>query len=139
MRLIVFSIFVAFVFYHLAVGLPAILSLSLTRKIARKLYRLDLPENMDPRYEYALKALGFYALTIAAISVGPLLHPDPAVEAFLLAALAGLLILRALGRFFYRDLLYRAFAITWRRSRWNVFFNLIVAGLMIALALQIQA
>jgi len=38
------------------------MSVKVTRMLAYKLYKLQLEENLDLKYQYALKALGFYAL-----------------------------------------------------------------------------
>ena len=123
--------------YHFAVGVPSILSVGLTRKIAGRLYQLSLPEVLDPRYEYALKAMGFYALTIALICLLPFGFEDPGFESAILCTMAFLLFVRALGRFFYRDLAFRAFGISWQRSRINVIFNILFTGLLLTVAYRL--
>jgi hypothetical protein len=122
-NLILFS----FAIYHYAVGVPAILSVRYTRIIAKKLYNLELPEKLDPRYEYNLKPLGFYALTLATLCVLQALSENLNSKRDFIFVLAGLLILRASGRFLYRDLFLKAFGVNWPRSRLNFFFNLALA------------
>ena len=123
-----------FAFYHFAVGIPSVLSTSVIRKVALKLYALEIPEELDPRYEYNLKPLGFYAISIALMCTLELFQKDPLHRSLFLSILAALLIFRALGRFFYRDLVEKAFAINWDRSRKNVIFNLVLALIMGGLA-----
>ncbi len=123
-----------FALYHFAVGIPSVMSTSVIRKIALKIYALEIPEQLDPRYEYNLKPLGFYAISIALMCTLELFQRDPMHRSLFLAILAALLIFRALGRFFYRDLVEKAFAINWDRSRKNVIFNLVLAAVMGGLA-----
>ncbi|QDK38641.1 hypothetical protein [Bdellovibrio sp. NC01] len=128
------AILFLFALYHFAVGIPSVLSTSVIRKIALKLYALELPQELDPRYEYNLKPLGFYAISIALMCTLELFQKDPVHRAAFMAILSALLVFRALGRFFYRDLVEKAFAITWSRSRMNVIFNLTLAFIMGGLA-----
>ncbi len=123
-----------FALYHFAVGIPSVMSTSVIRKIALKLYALEIPEQLDPRYEYNLKPLGFYAISIALMCTLELFQKDPLHRSLFLSILAALLTFRALGRFFYRDLVEKAFAINWDRSRKNVIFNLVLAAVMGGLA-----
>ncbi len=130
------AVLVVFALYHFLVGVPSILSISILRKIALKVYALKIPEKLDPSYEYNLKPLGFYSVTLGAMCTLELSQKDPGHRAAFLAILAGLLVLRASGRFLYRDLVEKAFAINWKRSRINVIFNLglavVVGGLAYA-------
>lgn len=127
-------VFILFSIYHLFVGVPSFLSISFLRKIGKYLYSLQLPEKLDPRYEYVLKPLGFYAITLGLICLGELFTADPIHRAYVLLCLAILLISRALGRYFYKDLVETAFSITWQRSKLNVIFNFLAAMFLLFLA-----
>lgn len=121
-------IILLFTIYHFAVGIPSILSFPLLRKIGKKLYSLNIPENVDPRYEYSLKAIGFYALTIGFLSLLELVNESSKQKALFLLILSFLLVARAWGRWFYKDLVEKAFQISWPRSRKNVLFNIFCAA-----------
>jgi hypothetical protein len=114
------------------------MSVAVIRRIAKKLYALDIPQNLDPRYEYNLKPLGFYAITLGLLCALELSVNDLNHRRGFLFILAFLLVMRSLGRFFCRDLVQRAFGITWERSRANVIFNIILAALMASLACNIS-
>lgn len=124
------SLLYAVAVYHLAVGIPSVLSLALTRKIAHSLYRLQIPEVVDPRYEYALKPLGFYALTIGFFCLLEAALGEGRHRALFFAGLAFLMFVRAWGRFFYKDLFTKAFGTSWGRSKLNVIFNIALGGLL---------
>ena len=112
----------------------SLLSISFLRKIGKYFYSLQLPEKLDPRYEYVLKPLGFYAITLGLICLGELFTTDPLHRAYVLLCLAILLISRAFGRYFYKDLVEIAFSITWQRSKLNVIFNFFAAIFLLFLA-----
>lgn len=127
-------VFILFSVYHLFVGIPSFLSISVLRRIGKYFYSLQLPEKLDPRYEYVLKPLGFYAITLGLICFGELFTAEPLHRAYLLLCLAILLIARALGRYFYKDLVETAFSISWKRSKTNVVFNFLAAIFLLYLA-----
>lgn len=120
-------VFLFFAIYHFCVGVPSLLSVKYLRKIAFKLYSLKLPEQLDPRYEYNLKPLGIYAITISLFSALEIFQTEKLHRTFVLGILSLLLTLRGLSRYFYRDLVELSFGVSWPRSRLNVFFNFILA------------
>lgn len=120
-------IIILFAIYHFAVGIPSIMSFSLLRKIGKRLYDLNIPESVDPKYEYSLKAIGFYALTLGFICLLQFYNQDPVQKSIFLVILSFLLLARAWGRWMHHDLVEKAFQISWPRSRKNVLFNLFCA------------
>lgn len=120
-------IILLFAVYHFVVGAPSILSFPIVRKIGNQLYSLNIPEKVDPKYDYALKPIGFYALTVGFFCLLELFNDSPKQKALFLLILSFLLISRAWGRWFYQDLFKIAFQVAWPRSRKNVLFNLFCA------------
>lgn len=120
--------------YHLVVGVLSMLSTKLMRKLAGVLYALKIPENLDPRYEYIWKPLGAFAVWVAVFcfrGVWGAQSNDTQYQRFLVWALAGLYVARALQRWVYRDLFFRAFGVPFKRSLFNIAFNLALAFLMV--------
>ena len=126
-----FFILAASAAYHWPIGILSMVSVRITRKLARALYALDLPENLDPRYEYTWKPLGAYALFTAAIATDALLNTDSPFSAHVLKLLAALYLLRAALRWMYRDLFKRAYGVGLRRNLVNIFFNILLASGML--------
>lgn len=131
------SIFIIYFFYHVLVGIPGILSVNMTRKIAYKLYKLRLEDNLDLKYQYALKALGFYALYTAILCYIGFSIDDPIIKAKLLFALGFLTCLRAMGRLINRDLILKAFQAESSRNNFHVALNLIIGLGMFFVAWQL--
>lgn len=115
-------------FYHMFVGAAVLVSVQFTRLIAKKLYSLTLPENLDPRYEFVLKPLGTYAVMTTVLCGYALWTKNTEFRFFMLALLALLYVMRALVRLFYRDLFFRAYATPFKRNLVNIVFNLALAG-----------
>lgn len=129
--------FLIYFLYHLLVGIPGIMSIKITRALAYKLYKLRLEENLDLKYQYALKCLGFYALYTALLCYIGLTIQDSNTKAKLLFALGVLTLLRALGRLISRDLIQNAFNLKTDRNKFHVALNSILAAAMFFVAYQL--
>lgn len=117
--------------YHFLMGGAAMLSPRLIRRLGRGLYALKAPEDLDPRFEYGLKPLGAFALTLALWCTRVGWWGFPEEVRTLTCALALLFTLRAAFRYLNRDLFFRAFGVPWQRSRYNVLFNLILSAVLL--------
>lgn len=130
-------IILIFAIYHIGVGIPTVLSFSVLRKVGERLYALNIPETVDPKYEYSLKPLGFYALTLGFVCIAELFNSNSKQKAIFLLILSFLLLSRAWGRFFYKELVEKAFDLPWKRSQANVLFNIASAIILIALSFRL--
>lgn len=119
--------FLIYFIYHVLVGVPGILSVNVTRKLAYKLYKLHLEDNLDLKYQYALKALGFYALYTALICFLGMTAQSDEMQSKLLFALGFLTLLRALGRTVSRDLIQKAFNLKSDRNIFHIALNTVMA------------
>jgi hypothetical protein len=117
--------------YHFVMGMFCIVSLKSLGRLSSFLYNLKVPKEVDPRFEYGLRPLGAFALVYSAWSVraGWYSHPDELI--FFKICFAILLLMRSWFRFYYRSLFWEAFEVSWSRSRWNCFFNLILSAVLI--------
>lgn len=118
--------------YHLVMGAACVAGFRFIARATRSLYGLRLPEQLDPRLEYAIKPLGAFALWTGVLCALAFVHRDEAWVNGVRLALAGLFLLRAFFRWSDRDLFRRAFDVDWNRSRWNVAFNVGLALVLIA-------
>lgn len=107
--------------YHLGIGLVSVLSVEQTAAFSAWFYGLELSH--EPRFVYALKALGMYALFTA--SVLALVLRDPVRFRPIVYCLAGLQTFRALSRLIFFDLLHAGFGV-------SVAHNLFNVGLLVA-------
>jgi len=82
------------------------------------------------KYQYALKALGFYALYTALICYFGLSSEQPEFKAKLLFALGVLTLLRALGRLLSKGLITQAFNLKTDRNIFHVSLNTLMAIFM---------
>lgn len=131
------TFFLIYFIYHILVGIPGILSVQVTRRLAYKLYKLKLEENLDLKYQYALKALGFYALFTAFVCFIGFQTEHNDVKSALLCAIGFLTLIRGLGRFFGKDLITRAFNLPSNRNVFHVLLNGLMAGGMFYVAYQL--
>ena len=118
--------------YHLVMGGLCLVSLDRLRALSKFLYALRLPDEIDPRFEYGIRPLGAFALTLAAICLRAVWIPGEDQGLFLSTVLAALFLLRAYFRYRYRDLFTRAFGVPFARSRWNILFNFVLSGILLA-------
>lgn len=121
------AFFLIYLIYHILVGIPGIMSVKVTRMLAYKLYKLQLEENLDLKYQYALKALGFYALYTSLLCYFGISSENPELKAKLLFALGVLTLLRALGRLVSKDLITKAFNLKSDRNIFHVSLNSVMA------------
>ena len=120
--------------YHLLVGILSMCSVKAIRRIGKVLYGLDIPLELDPRYEYTWKPLGAYAVCIGLIAWHALTVQDPVYRLFVIRLLAFLYLMRAVCRLIYRDLFTRAFGTPFKRNAINIAFNLALVVLMLGLS-----
>ena len=131
------AFFLIYFIYHVLVGIPGILSVNVTRTLAYKLYKLKLEENLDLKYQYALKALGFYALYTASLCYIGMTVSEPSVKSKLLIALGFLTLMRALGRLMNRELIQSAFNLKSDRNKFHAALNTSMALGMFFVAMQL--
>jgi hypothetical protein len=118
--------------YHLVMGGLCLLSVERLRSLSRFLYAVQVPESVDPRFEYGLRPLGAFALVLSLFCFRGVLLEDPGYRSFVAATLAFLFTLRAGFRWFHRDLFERAFGVVPSRSLKNIVFNLALSGVLLA-------
>ncbi len=124
-----------FGFYHLSVGLPSVLAFSSLRRIGFLLYKLKIPNQPDPQFEYVLKPLGLYALSISLICFFAVFRWQENEQQDLLRIFAALLLGRGACRIFYAPLFLKAFGTTPLRNMGNAILTFVVALTFIALTL----
>ena len=117
--------------YHFLMGLASMASLQWIAWLTSKLYALKVPEKIDPGFEYGLKPLGAFALVLSiwCTQVGWFNDSARSLVTLKLSLLL-LFTLRAAFRLIHRCLFLRASGVPWERSRWNVLFNLLLAGIL---------
>jgi hypothetical protein len=118
--------------YHFVVGSFSMLSVAWTRKVARALYALDLPRDLDPRYEYTWKPLGAYAIFTGWMALVAYRARETPFAAEAFYGLAFLFFLRAAMRWVYRDLFQRAYGVGIRRNATHIVFNLALVVSLLA-------
>ena len=116
--------------YHLCIGIPSMISLRVTRAMVLKLYKLQIPEVNDPKFEYAVKPLGAFAIFTSLLCFRAVLAVDEGFFRFMCLALIVLFMLRAVLRLIYRDLVFAAFAVGFRRNLVNIAFNTLISGVL---------
>ncbi len=129
--------FLIYFVYHIVVGIPALLSVKVTRYLALRLYKLVLEDNLDLKYQYALKCLGFYALFTASLCYIGFVEADFMVKSKLLFALGFLTLLRAVFRWVSRDLIQTAFNLKSNRNIFHIVLNGVLSLAMFLIAYQL--
>ncbi len=129
--------FLIYFIYHILVGVPALLSVNVTRFLALKLYNLVLEDSLDLKYQYALKCLGFYALFTACLCYIGFIESDSMVKSKLLFALGFLTLLRAVFRWVSRDLIQSAFNLKSDRNIFHIVLNGTLAFAMFLVGYQL--
>lgn len=131
--------FLIYFVYHLLVGIPAILSTKITRTLAYKLYKMDLEDNLDLKYQYALKALGFYALYTALLCYIGMSADSSEIKSKLLLALGFLTLIRAIGRVLNSELIQAAFKLKNDRNIFHIGLNTVMALGMFYVAYSVRS
>jgi hypothetical protein len=103
--------------YHLAIGLSSTLAPESTLTFAQSFYGLDVQDSAA-QFTYMLKALGMYALFTGGLLA--LALRDPRKYRHIIVAAAALLLMRAVTRVLFFDLLEEAFGLTWQQNLINV-------------------
>jgi len=120
--------------YHFIMGVACVVGLSFIFRAIRFLYRIQMPEKLDPRLEYMIGPLGAFALWTSGLCGLAFVFRDQMWTSYLKIFLAILFLLRAFFRFRKRDLFFKAFDVPWSRSRWNVILNIILSAILLASA-----
>ena len=120
--------------YHLVMGVSCVAGVSFIASATRFLYRLELPERLDPRLEYSIRPLGAFAIWTGLVCLLSFTHRDESWSEWIKIFLAVLFLLRAAFRFFGRQLFFQAFSVPWERSRWNVALNIFLSVLLLVSA-----
>jgi hypothetical protein len=113
--------------YHAGIGVLSIFFPAVTADVSSGFYGTRL--TLDAQSEYMLKALGMYALFVAAI-LG-IAARDLSRYRALLLAVAGLQVLRALSRLVYYDVLSAGLEVSTARNAFNVTLLLIEATVLV--------
>ena len=103
--------------YHLGVGVLGWMAPEATLRFGAWFYGLHFDANAAV-VVYMLKALGMYALFTGGLLA--LAISDPYKYRHLVYAIAGLLLLRAVTRVLFYDVLHEAFALAWTQNLVNV-------------------
>jgi hypothetical protein len=105
--------------YHLGVGLSSTLAPESTLRFAQSFYGLDVSDSAA-QFTYMLKAMGMYALFTGGLLA--LALRDPKRYRHIVVAAAVLLLMRAVTRLLFFDLLEQAFGLAWQQNLINVTF-----------------
>jgi hypothetical protein len=100
---------------------------------AKRLYKLDLAGELDPKYLFVNRMLGLHCGTLALACVLGLAAGGTAASV-VLVALAAISAGRALVRWRFRDLLFRAFRVAPERSQRKALFNLALVVIIVLLS-----
>lgn len=103
--------------YHLGVGVSSTLAPESTLRFAQSFYGLDVQDSAA-QFTYMLKAMGMYALFTGGLLA--LALRDPKRYRHIVVAAAVLLLMRAVTRLLFFDLLEEAFGLTWQQNLVNV-------------------
>ncbi len=114
--------------YHIIAGLACLGPQSWIILFGKKTYSIMYPDQFGPEYTMCLKAIGLFALTLSAFCLRAYLGDDVEFKAFTLQVLAALFLARALFRILGRDLFFKAYQITFKRSLKNIIFNIVLAS-----------
>lgn len=117
--------------YHLGIGVFACLAPETTLQFASWFYDVHA-STVAPQVVYMLKALGMYALFTGGLVA--LSMTDAARFRHIIFMVAGLLLVRALVRVVFYDVLNEAFAVEWSRNLINVAMLVVQASVLIACA-----
>ena len=105
------------------------------RALAAKVYKLDLSGELDPKYLFVNRMLGLHCAQLAlACTLSLALGGTAAVV--VLTGLAAISAGRALARWSYRGLLFRAFRVAPERSKRKALFNLALLAVIVLLSLR---
>lgn len=102
---------------------------------ARKLYKLDLSGELDPKYLFVNRMLGLHCGQLAVACVLSLWLGGTAAVVTL-TALAAISAGRALARWRFRDLFFRAFRVAPERSHRKALFNLALLAVIVLLSFR---
>lgn len=123
--------------YHLIGGITSIGPASWIRYFSEKTYKLDLPEKFSPEYHICVRAVGKFALFTSAISFYTAAFEDSKTKSAILLILAAMFLARAILRVAQRDLLLEAYKLEFKRSLYNVVFNVLLTMFTVYIALNV--
>jgi hypothetical protein len=106
------------------------------RSAATRIYKLDLSGDLDPKYLFVNRMLGLHCGQLALACILSLWLGGTAITVALLA-LAGISAGRALVRWTFRDLLFRAFKVAPERSYRKALFNLALVVVIVLLSFRV--
>jgi hypothetical protein len=120
--------------YHLMAGGFAIGPFHWVQNFGARVYSMEIPTKVDPRYFLCLKFLGLMALMVSLLSFLIAFGGDKwAREAALV--FYGLLFLgRALFRYIFQQQIFEAYRLDFKRSLKNIIFNTFLSLFTFALA-----
>lgn len=104
------------------------------QKFGNKLYRLDIPSNIDVRYFICLKFLGLMALMVGCLSFLISYGGSKQIQEMALVFYAILFLVRAVFRALYKKEFYEAYKLDFKRSKKNIIFNVVLSSLTLTLA-----
>jgi hypothetical protein len=105
--------------------------------VARRVYKLDLSGELDPKYLFVNRMLGLHCAQLAlACALSLWLGGTAATVA--LVALAAISAGRALARWRFRELLFRGFRVAPERSHRKALFNLALVAIIVLLSFHVH-
>lgn len=109
-----------------------------TVALARRAYRLELSGELDPKYVYANRMVGLHCGLLALLcALGA--SSDGSAPVLILVGVAAISGARALARWGYRDLLFRAFGVAPERSLRKALFNLALLAIVVLVSFKRQS
>ena len=125
---------ILFGIYHLFAGSIMLTPHDWIQKFGKKVYRLEIPLNIDPRYFICLKFLGLMAIMVGCLSLLVSYSGNNQVQELALVFYAILFIMRSIFRALYKKEFFEAYKLDFNRSKKNIILNVLLALLAIVLA-----
>lgn len=110
--------------YHILMGIACWLGVERVNKLTSFFYKVNLPsgDSMD----YAIKPIGAFAVWTGFICAVAWWRGGEFFY-FVSIGLIGLFLARGFFRWFHQDLFLKNYGVDWKRSRWNVLFNILLS------------
>lgn len=124
----------AFGVYHFVAGSFVLGPHRWIQGFGSKVYRLDIPDKIDPRYFLCLKFLGLMALMVSALTFIVAFGDDEIARIGALVFYALLFSSRSLLRYAFQDEFVAAYNLEFSRSLKNIIFNIILSIFTLAVA-----
>lgn len=124
----------AFCIYHFVAGSFVLGPHRWIQGFGSKVYRLDIPDKVDPRYFLCLKFLGVMALMVSALTFVITFGEDHVAKVSALVFYAFVFLSRSLLRYAYQKEFVAAYNLEFKRSLKNIVFNIILSLFTLVIA-----